>query len=149
MRLWHYKLVPVLPRNQLIGQWRECCLITRNIAIKGTPNHLLVNPIMDYPIDEFLGYCQLVANVMNTRGYFVDFMKKIYEPLCGETLFFNLKNPEACSFFEDWHNAQYFWQCYSNLQEKYDRGGISEEEWKPISHIATKVALPNQFPIIE
>jgi len=25
MRLWHYKLIPHLPRQQLLGQHRECC----------------------------------------------------------------------------------------------------------------------------
>ena len=39
MRLWHKDLISVLPRQQLLGQWRECCLIARNIAEKNTPNH--------------------------------------------------------------------------------------------------------------
>jgi uncharacterized protein (TIGR02328 family) len=34
MRLWHKDLISVLPRQQLLGQWRECCLIARNIAEK-------------------------------------------------------------------------------------------------------------------
>ena len=50
MRLWHKDLISCLPRLQLIGQWRECCLIAKNIAEKGTPNHLLVNKIISYPI---------------------------------------------------------------------------------------------------
>lgn len=25
MRLWHKDLIPYLPRQQLLGQWRECC----------------------------------------------------------------------------------------------------------------------------
>ena len=37
MRLWHKDLIYVLPRQQLLGQWRECCLIAKNIAEKGTP----------------------------------------------------------------------------------------------------------------
>lgn len=43
MRLWHKELIPYLPRQQLIAQWRECCAIASNLASKGTPNHLLVN----------------------------------------------------------------------------------------------------------
>jgi uncharacterized protein (TIGR02328 family) len=27
MRLWHYKLIPYLPRQQLLGQHRECCAL--------------------------------------------------------------------------------------------------------------------------
>ena len=29
MRLWHYKLIPALPKAQLISQWRECIAIKR------------------------------------------------------------------------------------------------------------------------
>ena len=54
MRLWHYKLIPVLPNKMLVSQWRECIAIKR--------------------------------------------------------------------------------QCYYNLQEKYDRGIISEDEWEKIWH---------------
>ena len=32
MRLWHKDLITVLPRQQLIGQWRECCSIAKKLA---------------------------------------------------------------------------------------------------------------------
>jgi uncharacterized protein (TIGR02328 family) len=35
MRLWHKDLIPILPDKQLLGQWRECCLIAKNIKEKG------------------------------------------------------------------------------------------------------------------
>ena len=34
--------------------------------------------------------------------------------------------------FYDWHNDRYYWQCYYNLEEKYDCGGISQDEWETI-----------------
>ena len=34
--------------------------------------------------------------------------------------------------FEGWHNERYLKQCYYNLQEKYDCGGISKEEWMKV-----------------
>lgn len=37
--------------------------------------------------------------------------------------------------FKDWHNDRYFDQCYHNLEEKYDCGGISKEDWLKIEHI--------------
>ena len=46
MRLWHKDLIPYLPRQQLLGQWRECCCIAKSIHDKGSPNHLLVNKII-------------------------------------------------------------------------------------------------------
>ncbi len=35
--------------------------------------------------------------------------------------------------FAGWHNDRYFRQCYNNLQEKYDCGGITEDEWKVVN----------------
>ena len=40
--------------KQLIAQWRECSAIAGNIVKLGFPNHILVNKIMDYDIDEFI-----------------------------------------------------------------------------------------------
>lgn len=34
--------------------------------------------------------------------------------------------------FKNWHNRRYLRQCLFNLQEKYDCGGISKDEWKLI-----------------
>lgn len=35
--------------------------------------------------------------------------------------------------FYDWHNKRYLNQCLYNLQEKYDCGGIPDDEWKRIT----------------
>ena len=48
MRLWHKDLIPVLPRQQLLSQWREVCGIARDINAEGTHNHLLVNRVSNY-----------------------------------------------------------------------------------------------------
>lgn len=74
MRLWHYKLIPYLPRQQLLGQWRECCLIAKNLEEHGTPNHILVNPVINYPPVEFLAYWILVGKEMEMRGIHVNQM---------------------------------------------------------------------------
>lgn len=72
MRLWHIDLIEVLPRQQLLSQWRECCCIARNIAVNGTPNHLLVNKVLEFDKSEFYSYSILVSNEMLHRGYKVD-----------------------------------------------------------------------------
>lgn len=131
MRCWHKDLIPVLPRQQLLGQWRECCLIAKNIAEKGTPNHLLVNRIMDYPLDDFYTYCYLVKCEMDNRGYKTN-AKKLYKNLFstrpGEPFCLNVLQP----IFKGWHDRRYLQQCFFNLQEKYDCGGISSDEWETI-----------------
>jgi len=127
MRLWHKDLIPVLPRKQLLSQWRECCCIAKAIATKGTPNHILVNKIMDYPIDHFYRYTVRIVEEMTKRGYTChpERLKKYFPSA-------NYKFLRMENVFPDWHNERYLRQCYYNLEEKYDCGGISEEEWRKI-----------------
>lgn len=131
MRLWHKELIPILPRQQLIGQWRECCLIAKNIAESGKPNHILVDKIMDYPISHFYSYTELVFYEMIQRGYkcdwdkFYDWYKKIDNS--KPTI---IRDYEI---FKDWHNDRYYRQCFYNLQEKYDCGVIPINEFKDIA----------------
>ena len=125
MRLWHKDLISVLPRQQLIGQWRECCLIAKNIQEQGTPNHILVNKIMDYPIDHFVTYTYMVYNEMCGRGYFprwdnfgkYDFVYKKDMVIDSDLL------------FPKWHDKSYLEECYYNLKEKHECGGITDDEW--------------------
>lgn len=139
MRLWHYKLIPVLPRQQLLGQWRECCLIAKNIAEKGSPNHILVNPVMDYDVEEFTGYCKLVVDEMTRRGYKSDIFDIFRKLNMCVPMSYSMHIADDHQFFPGWHNDQYLRQCLSNLQEKHDRGGITDNEWEAIidsfSHI--------------
>ena len=129
MRLWHKDLIHALPRKQLVGQWRECCLVAKNIKEKGTPNHILVNRIMDYPISDFCDYCNIVLKEMMERGYHVS-SKSIG---CLENnIGFSVDSELNFDIFDDWHNNRYFRQCFYNLQEKYDACGIEEWEWDKI-----------------
>lgn len=131
MRLWHIDLIRVLPKAQLVAQWRECSAIAGNIQTKGSPNHILVNKIMNYPIVQFVGYSLFVRAEMTRRGYKT--MQSVEDKICG-LLPHGVSKPDITNFeqediFSGWHNARYFQQCFYNLQEKYDCGGISEKEW--------------------
>ena len=123
MSLWHKYFIPYLPRKQLTAQWRECCCIARNIYKNGTPNHILVNKILDYPDDEFNTYAMMVAKEMERRGYIVDKARFWRWRRDINTII-------ETTVFRGWHDQRYLRQCYYNLEEKYDRGGVSEEEWK-------------------
>lgn len=131
MRLWHKDLIPVLPRQQLLGQWRECCAIMANIAKKGTPNHVLVNKIIEYPCTHLYVYAIYVCDTMYDRGCRCDFSKfeKSFLSVFGDY------NPFLISvhdLFPGWMNDRYLTQNYYNLQEKYDCGAITDEEWARI-----------------
>lgn len=128
MRLWNFEMIEFLPRQQLLSQWRECVCIAKSIHDKGTPNHILVNKIMDYPISDFNIYCNIVLAEMLRRGY------KVSKDSIGKLemyIDFTVDGDEQyLTPFFGWHNLRYLNQCYFNLQEKFDCGGITEEEWK-------------------
>ena len=137
MRIWHKDLIPVLPRQQLLGQWREVCAIARNIAVKGTPNHVLVNRVMEFPPAHLWKYGWLIYQEMRKRGYRADYYKFedwIREPEDDELI------PSDFALFEEWHGRRYLMQCLHNLQEKADCGAVPPEEWQRIT---------KQFPEIE
>ena len=129
MRLWHKDLIKVLPAWQLLGQWRECCAIMRNIKVKGTPNHMLVNKVMDYPINHFYTYTFEVYWELKRRGYSPD-MKRFTKYIDEDDI-----HLVAGDIFQGWHNDKYLKQCFFNLQEKYDCGGITNDEWELIKSI--------------
>ena len=126
MRLWHIDLIDVLPSQQLLGQWRELCCIASNIAKSGTPNHILVNKVHDYPIGHFLTYSiDYIAGEMKRRGYKVDTSKFWKHFSVGD----GYEIPEFDTLYSGWHNERYLKQCLANLEEKFDCGGITSEEW--------------------
>ena len=138
MRMWHVDLISYLPRLQLISQWREVCLIANEWAIYGTPNHILVNEVTKYPLSHFVSYCNMVLSEMKSRGYRI--MPNTLNRLNGNIIKINdgrfaggliVSDTGIIRdyIYEDWHNSRYLLQCYFNLEEKHDRGGISEAEW--------------------
>lgn len=130
MRLWHYALVKYLPRQQLLSQWRECVCIAKSIHDKGTPNHILVNKITDYPISDFNNYCNIVLAEMLRRGYKVSSqsVRKLEDYVDFAV---DSKQKEYIPF-KSWHTLRYLDQCFYNLQEKHDCGGLTNEEWDRI-----------------
>ena len=131
MRLWHYAILDYLPKAQLVSQWRECVCIAKSIHDNGTPNHILVNRIMDYPIEEFNTYCNLVVRAMLKRGYNIS--SQSIEKL-EEYIDFRVESvDENKRIFEYWHDEKYMDICYWNLYEKwhYAKGNskLTDDEW--------------------
>lgn len=138
MRLWHKDLISVLPREQLLGQWKECSAIAGAIQKNGTPNHILVNYVTN-DLNAFVMYSYMVRQEMKRRGYrtMENVWTKINSLVSDDSW-------EACAYssiFPNEHNFRYYVQCYYNLQEKYDRGGIKEEDWKNIENSTGGIEL--------
>lgn len=127
MRLWHKDLIEVLPRQQLLGQWREL-----NSIFKLQNRHILINFVYDYDFGHLLGYTNMVVAEMENRGYKINLENatKYFDPLIRETQGFKI--PFYENLFEEKMNERYLKQCLYNLQEKYDCGGITQEEWRKI-----------------
>ena len=135
MRLWHKDLIKALPREQLVAQWRELSAIAGNLGTKGTPNHILVNKVLDHPREHFISYAFWVRQEMTRRGYRTmdSVWDKIYctrETDYGEIEFIPLED-----LFSGWHNDRYLEQCYFNLEEKYDCGGVAQEWFEKVQNI--------------
>lgn len=128
IRLWHKYLIRYLPRQQLLSQWRELKCIAKSIKENNTPNHILVNKIMNYNLNHLCEYMILVYNEMIDRNYKVnqDVFDYIYN-ITDNHFHISIDN-----IFNEWHNYRYLKQCLYNLQEKYDCGGITNEEWETI-----------------
>ena len=126
MRLWHKDLIPVLPREQLVAQWHELSAIAGNIKTKGTPNHILVNKVMNYPMNHFISYAAAVRAEMTKRGYRT--MKNVWEKIAGicDGDYNIIPMDEV---YPEWMNDEYFIICYYNLKEKWMCGGIKDEDW--------------------
>ena len=124
MRLWHKDLIEVLPKQQLLGQWREL-----NSIFKLKNRHILINFLYDYHFGHLLGYTNLIIAEMEKRGYKINLegADNYFRPLIEQNGGYKLPFYEC--LFEDKMNERYLKQCLYNLQEKYDVGGITEEEW--------------------
>lgn len=135
MRLWHKDLIKALPREQLVAQWRELSAIAGNLNTKGTPNHVLVNKVCDYPRDHFISYAFWIRQEMTQRGYRTmdSVWNKIY--CTREIDYGELQILPIEDLFPGWHNDRYLEQCYFNLEEKYDCGGITQEWFEKIQNI--------------
>ena len=127
MRCWHKSMIKFLPDMQLKGQWRECALIADGIKKNGTPNHLLVNRIMKYPIDDFLTYCLMVAREMECRDFRITDESRNRIAELGTYRYVNKP-------FVGWHNKEYLRVCMANLYEKHvfgvGKSRITDEEWQ-------------------
>jgi len=118
MRLWHTKLIPVLPREHLVAAWRELSAIAGKIQINGSPNHVLVNFVMDYDFDHFISYAYYIRQEMNARKYRT--MNSVWEKITSLKPGWTLLPLEEVYKYK--MNDFYLTVCYYNLLEKHECG---------------------------
>jgi len=126
MRLWHRKLIPYLPRQQILGQHRECC------ALRGKGwgrKHSTVDYVFEYDPVVLYFYHLIVMLEMESRGYKVEenWFKMSYR---GKALGFDSAwlfhaNNGGSGFTFTKHDDNYLRECLDNLKGK---GVIISEE---------------------
>lgn len=138
MRLWHTKLISALPREQLVAQWRELSAIAGSIQKKGTPNHLLVNFILEYPYEDFISYAYHVRKEMTKRGYRT--MNSVWEKICALPHDSDEIIPLKEVYKEKMDNT-YLRICYWNLYEKMICDGILSKDWEKIEEVINESGI--------
>ena len=118
MRLWHIQLIPALPREQLVSQWRELSSIAGKIQLNGTPNHVLINFVTDYDFNHFISYAYYIRQEMTARKYRT--MNSVWDKIVSLKPNWTLLPPEEV--YKNKMNDFYLTVCYYNLYEKYDCG---------------------------
>ena len=125
MRLWHTNLISVLPREQLVAQWRELSAIAGSIQQKGTPNHALVNFVLHYPFEHFISYAYHVRAEMTRRGYKT--MDAVWNKIISLDNNYNILSLEEV--YKEKMNNTYLKICLYNLYEKMLCGAIDSKSW--------------------
>lgn len=116
MRLWHQDLISKLPRQQLLGQHRECA------ALRGKgrgKKHSVVDYVFNYSPYRLYKYHMLVMNEMENRGYKPD--NKWRDPLYrGKAMepYEMVVKIEISDMIYPEHDKAYLKECIENLEDK-------------------------------
>ena len=139
MRLWHQSLIHYLPRQQLLGQYRECCALRGNGWGR---NHSIVNYVFSYDMSHLFQYHVLVMHEMAMRKYKPDMAwysrtyrgKKCKRATLLEVGTFVRKCDEI--IYSE-HDNEYLKECLLNLQAK----GAELVNGESISHMLFMLAV--------
>lgn len=129
MRLWHQKLIPYLPRQQLLGQHRECC------ALRGKGwgrKHATVDYVFTHSPSKLVAYHWLIMREMKNRGYKPDetwadpyYRGKIlgydqeFADIYIARVEYDMAIIEKLNYIiYDEHNKEYLEECLDNLKSK-------------------------------
>ena len=116
MRLWHEQIIHLLPKNQLLGQHRECC------ALRGkgwNKKHKTVDYVFTYSPYNLFIYHSKIMDEMEKRGYRVsiEWRDKNYRGQKSES-YSNLEETSISTPIYKEHNNEYLLECIENLAGK-------------------------------
>ena len=127
MKLWHQKLIPHLPKQQLMEQYHELCTLRGE---KWECEHSVTNYVFEHKIEMLIAYHYLVINEMQKRGYNPDktWQNANYrgEALGIQENWCDYRKPIAIALMAAHrgrmiypeHNDEYLQECINDLKEK-------------------------------
>jgi len=145
MRLWHEQLIPLLPRQQLLGQHRECC------ALRGLgwgKKHLNVNYAFKYKMSFLYNYhiSVMIEMLLKDMDVNASWINDKYRGLKCEKISSNDFCTEECYpehddiyLSENLHNLKYSLNSkgkvknidlFSNFPYIKDEGFYDKPKWK-------------------
>jgi len=122
MRLWHEKLIPILPDAQLLGQHRECAALRGNGWGK---KHSIVDYVFTHSYAMLFSYHVKVMEEMIRRGFKVSYEWTVSQyrgkncPVADYEFYMNnhsYADNRECVYPE--HNDDYLQECLDNLKGK-------------------------------
>ena len=130
MRLWHIDLITnsLLPKSQLLAQWREL-----NSIFKKQDKHILINYIYNYGKEYLWEYTMAVIIEMKKQN--IDIKSFI-----NADNYFDGLGEVPPVIYDIWrfkeHNKEYLTICYYNLKEKYIRGqkDFTKDVWEKLDN---------------
>ena len=116
MRLWHEQIIHLLPKNQILGQHRECCALRGNGWNK---KHKTVDYVFTYSPYNLFIYHSKIMDEMEKRGYRVstEWRDKNYRGKKAES-YSNLEETNISTPIYKEHNEEYLAECIENLAGK-------------------------------
>ena len=123
MRLWPVSFIGYLPRQQLLGQHRECC------ALRGKGwgrKHKTVDFVFRHPYYWLYLYHRLVIEEMEIRGYIPEYNWRNYYGYRGKSIGFDHSDftqptpllPNMVGWIYPEFDKDYVEECLDNLLEK-------------------------------
>lgn len=120
MRLWHEELLPKLPRNQILGQHRECCALRGGSWGK---KHSVVDYVFTHSMEALFVYHTRVMKEMEKRNFKVaeewmhpNYRGKNCEEYKADMNLIHEYERKKIVYSE--HNEKYLKECIENLKGK-------------------------------
>jgi uncharacterized protein (TIGR02328 family) len=132
MRLWHIDLLKYLPRQQLLGQHRECAALRGNGWGRSQST---VNYVFRYPYEMLYEYHLAVMIEMRSRNYTPNANWDVYEYRGKHAAKLNtIYNPHTNHHPQyPEHNSTYLLQCIRNLKRKFDAAPLGKYDVAELS----------------